>query len=305
MQHVITLITAHDNPVPLDERLINKAIIALEGIKATVTNVKWLATDRAADIFFEGSDPVSTMEALRKKLVNKEGVALPVDFIAQVAETRRKKMLIADMDSTIINQECIDELADVMGIKPQIAEITKRAMNGELEFQDALRERIKLLTGLPEEKLVHVYTNHITLAHGAEKLVRTMAKHDAHCRLVSGGFTFFTNRIRDAVGFHADEANQLVFEDGQLTGEVAEPILDKESKLKSLQDTSKALGISTDDVLAIGDGANDIPMLKAAGLGVACHAKPNVRSQVPAQLNVCGLDALLYVQGYSDEDIVR
>jgi len=304
MQNVLTLITSENNPVPLDERLVNQSFIALEKEKAAIDNIAWLSEGRACDIFFEGVDADKVTAQLRASLVNKEGAALPVDFIVQPRENRRKKMLIADMDSTIINQECIDELADAIGIKAKVSGITERAMNGELDFKEALRERVMLLKGLKESLLEGVYAERITLAHGAKKLVKTMAKHDAHCRLVSGGFTFFTSRIAQEAGFHANEANTLIFNDGALTGEVGEPILDKESKLKSLRETAASLGITAEDVLAIGDGANDLPMLKAAGLGVACHAKPNVKSEVAAQINFCGLDALLYAQGYKDEDIV-
>ncbi len=303
MQNVLTLITSETNPVELDERLVNMSFMVLEKAKAAIQDIAWLSRGRACDIFFSDAEPEAVMAALRQKLVNKEGEPLPVDFIVQPVATRRKKMLIADMDSTIINQECIDELADAIGIKDKVATITERAMNGELDFKDALRERVLLLKGLKESSLQEVYESRITLARGAKKLVKTMAANGAHCRLVSGGFTFFTTRVSKAVGFHENEANTLVFEDGMLTGAVGEPILDKESKLKSLRETAQALGISSDEVLAIGDGANDIPMLAAAGLGVACHAKPNVKSQISAQINFCGLDALLYTQGYKDDDI--
>lgn len=301
--NVLTLITSETNPVPLDERLINQSFIALEKLGANIENIAWLAEGRACDIFFDGADAKEVTLVLRNALVNKEGVALPVDFIVQPKEGRRKQMLIADMDSTIINQECIDELADAIGIKEKVSGITERAMNGELDFKEALRERVMLLKGLKESSLEEVYATRITLARGAKKLVKTMAANGAHCRLVSGGFTFFTSRVSKEAGFHENEANILIFDKGELTGAVAEPILDKESKLKSLKETAESLDITPADVLAIGDGANDIPMLEAAGLGVACHAKPNVRSQIVAQINVCGLDALLYAQGYKDEDI--
>lgn len=305
MQNVLTLIISETNPVALDERLVNQSFIALEKLKAQIETVTWLAEGRACDIMFEGAQADDVTSALRAKLVNKEGAALPVDFIVQPVSTRRKKMLIADMDSTIINQECIDELADAIGIKDKVSGITERAMNGELDFKDALRERVALLKGLKESSLEEVYKTRITLARGAKKLVKTMAANGAHCRLVSGGFTFFTSRVSEDAGFHENEANSLIFEKGELTGAVGEPILDKESKLKSLRETSASLGISTDEVLAIGDGANDIPMLEAAGLGVACHAKPNVRNQISAQINFCGLDALLYAQGYKQDDIIE
>jgi len=231
-----------------------------------------------------------------------EGNAKPayagVDCITQPTAYRRKQLLIADMDSTLIMQECIDELADYLGIKPQIAAITERAMNGELQFEDALRERVALLKGLPESALAEVYSKQITLMPGGKTLAATMKANGAYLVIVSGGFTYFTGRVREALGFDEDRSNRLEVAEGALTGRIIPPILGADAKLESLKEIASARSIPTEAILALGDGANDVPMLKAAGLGVACHAKPFVQSQVSAQLNHNGLSALLYIQGY-------
>jgi phosphoserine phosphatase len=226
------------------------------------------------------------------------------DAITQRTKHRRKTLLISDMDSTLIEQECIDELADYLGIKAQVATITERAMNGELDFKDALRERVGLLKGLPESALQEVYDSRITLMSGARTLVQTMRAQGAYCLLVSGGFTFFTRRIAERLGFHDDHANQLDFVEGRLSGQVIEPILDKESKLQSLLSTAAQRGMDAIDALAVGDGANDLPMLLAAGLGVAYHAKPVVQQSAQAALNHNDLSALLFVQGYARSEWV-
>lgn len=221
------------------------------------------------------------------------------DIIAQPRHGRRKKLLISDMDSTIINQECIDELAAFAGLKDKVSAITERAMNGELDFEAALTERVALLKDLPESVLQEAYDKHITPMAGAKELVTTMSEHGAYCVLVSGGFTFFTARVAEAMGFHEHHANRLEIQNGKLSGKVIQPILGKEAKLETLHIMCEKLQISTDDILAVGDGANDLPMLKAAGLGIAYHAKPAVQAQVDAHVNHNNLQALLYVQGYS------
>lgn len=220
-----------------------------------------------------------------------------IDHILQPAQGREKRLLISDMDSTMIDQECIDELAAFVGRKEEVAAITERAMNGELDFKAALRERVALLAGLPESVLQEVYDHHITLMQGARTLVGTMKARGAHCLLVSGGFRFFTGRVAAALGFDAEEANTLRVAHGMLTGEVAEPILDKESKRTSLHRAARERQLELSETLAVGDGANDLPMLLDAGLGVAYHAKPVVQQQARHAINHTDLTALLYAQG--------
>jgi phosphoserine phosphatase len=229
----------------------------------------------------------------------------PIDCIAQATDGRQKRMLITDMDSTVITVECIDEIADFAGVKEKVAGITERAMRGEIDFPAALAERVALLAGLPEATLMQVYDERVKFMPGARELVATMRANGAYTILVSGGFDFFTSRVRDALGFHADASNRLESMDGKLTGKVVPPILDKNSKLLTLMQTSSERQISLSDVMAAGDGANDVPMLLAAGMGVAYHAKPVVQSSVRARINHCDLTALLYAQGYREEEIVR
>jgi phosphoserine phosphatase len=230
---------------------------------------------------------------------------LPVDFAIQPVENRKKRLLIADMDSTIINVECLDELADFAGVKEQVSEITERAMRGELAFEGALRERVGMLKGLGVEALQSCYDQRVRLNPGAETLVRTMAKHGARCALVSGGFTFFTSRVAQAAGFHLNRANTLIELDGALTGHVGDPILGKEAKLAALEEETAALGLTSADALAVGDGANDLAMIAAAGLGVAYRAKPIVAAQADAKVDHTDLTTLLYFQGYKTEDFYQ
>lgn len=230
---------------------------------------------------------------------------LPVDVCVQRAEGRRKRLLVADMDSTIIDVECLDELADFAGKKAEIAEITERAMRGELEFEGALRERVGMLKGLSTTALQRAYDQRVRLNPGARTLVRTMAANEARCVLVSGGFTFFTSRVAAAAGFHADRANTLHEADGALTGTVGEPILGREAKLAALKHEAQALGLSLAETLAIGDGANDLAMIEAAGLGVAYRAKPVVAAQADAKVDHADLTALLYFQGYEAGQFAR
>lgn len=223
---------------------------------------------------------------------------LPVDWALVPVAGRRKRLLIADMDSTIINVECLDELADFAGIKAEIAAITERAMRGELEFEPALRERVGKLKGLALEALQKTYDQRVRLNPGAATMVRTMAAHGARCVLVSGGFSFFTARVAEAAGFHADRANVLLDDGAALTGMVQEPILGRAAKLEALQQEAKAIGAGAGDALAIGDGANDLDMIKAAGLGVAYRAKPLVAAEADAKIDYMSLEAALFFQGY-------
>jgi phosphoserine phosphatase len=224
---------------------------------------------------------------------------LSVDLIVQSAAGRRKSVLLADMDSTMIQQECIDELADVAGFGPRVAAITARAMNGELDFEAALRERVALLRGLPVTVIDEVIRTRITLIPGGPTLLATMKAHGAHTALVSGGFTGFTTRIAATLGFDEHRANTLLTEGGLLTGQVADPILGKQAKVQTLHDITTRLGLTPQDVLAVGDGANDLGMLGAAGTGVALHAKPSVAAQCSVRVNHGDLTALLYLQGYA------
>jgi phosphoserine phosphatase len=219
-------------------------------------------------------------------------------------EWRRKKLLVADMDSTIIAVECLDELADMAGLKPQIAAITERAMRGELEFDSALRERVAMLKGLKLEALQRTYDERVRLNPGAKSLLATMRAHGAHTLLVSGGFGFFTQRVAEAAGFHAAHGNTLLDDGVALTGEVGLPILGRAAKWDTLVDATRALGLSYEATMAVGDGANDISMIERAGLGVAYHAKPMVAKAAAAAIQHNDLTALLYLQGYSDAEIV-
>jgi len=227
-----------------------------------------------------------------------------VDLVCQPSAGRRKKLLLADMDSTMIQQECIDELAAAAGIGEKVAAITARAMNGELDFEAALRERVALLKGLPEPTIGEVLASRITMMPGGATLVATMKAHGAYAALVSGGFTAFTGAVAAKLGFDEHRANTLHVENAALTGTVAEPILGREAKVAALEDLTATLSITDADVLAIGDGANDLGMLTRAGLGVAVHAKPVVQAQANHAINHGDLTALLYVQGYARADFV-
>jgi phosphoserine phosphatase len=228
--------------------------------------------------------------------------ALGVDLVVQLSANRRKRLLLADMDSTMIQQECIDELAAEAGVGAHVAGITARAMNGELDFNDALRERVALLKGLPEVVIEQVFNNRITLMPGGPALLATMKANGARAALVSGGFTEFTRRIAATLGFDENRANTLHIENGHLTGTVADPILGREAKVQALNEISAQMGITADDVIAVGDGANDLGMLGLAGAGVALHAKPSVAAQCDIRINHGDLTALLYIQGYAVKD---
>ncbi len=232
-----------------------------------------------------------------KQIVSKAVANYPVDWCVQPAEGRRKRMLIADMDSTTIGQESIDEMAEVKGVLPQIAALTERSMRGELEFESGLRERMRLLRGMTEADLQRVLER-LTLNPGARTLVHTMKAHGAHTVLVSGGFTFFTSAVAERAGFAANRGNVLLWDDGRLAG-AAEPIQGREAKLAALNEEAAAHGISHSEVIAVGDGANDLAMLKAAGLSVAYRAKPIVAAEADTQVRYTDLTALIYFQGYT------
>lgn len=256
----------------------------------------WIEQGVACDLRFEG-DPVAGRGAL-------EGFLAGVDVIVQREADRRRRMLVADMDSTMITIECIDELADYAGIKPQIAEITERAMRGELDFEGALDARVALLKGLDASVIDRCHAERVVIMGGARELVRTMRANDADCYLVSGGFTLFADRVAAEIGFTSALSNILEFADGKLSGTVARPIVGAAAKRETLLCEAAAHGISADQCLAIGDGANDIPMIEAAGLGVAYHAKPKTAAAAGARIDHGDLTALLYAQGYARKDWV-
>ena len=231
--------------------------------------------------------------------------SLGIDLVVQPAQARKKRLLIADMDSTMIEQECIDELAEVAGVGKRVAEITARAMNGELNFEDALRERVGLLAGLPETVIAEVIRDRITLMPGGAVLLATMKANGAYAALVSGGFTAFTSQIAAVLAFDENRANTLLVADGKLTGHVGEPILGRAAKVQALTEIAARLNISPSDAIAVGDGANDLGMLKMAGAGVALHAKPTVQAECDIRINHGDLTALLYLQGYSREEFIE
>ena len=259
--------------------------------------VVWLAPDVAAEFPLERmpDNLWEVWESLQE---------LGVDLAVQPAGGRRKRLLVADMDSTMIGQECIDELAAEAGVGPRVAAITARAMNGELDFEGALRERVALLAGLPEAVIGKVLAERITYSPGGRALVATMKAHGGHSLLVSGGFTAFAAPIGAHLGFDEVRANTLLAEGGRLTGRVAEPILGREAKMTALAEVSARLGVGHEAVVAVGDGANDLGMLGMAGMGVALHAKPVVAARCKVRVNHGDLTALLYLQGYSATDIV-
>ncbi|MBI1418841.1 MAG: phosphoserine phosphatase SerB [Limimaricola sp.] len=257
--------------------------------------VRWLCPDEAAEF---------TLPALpgNRWEVWQDLQAQGVDMVLQPAAGRRKAMLLADMDSTMIRQECIDELADEAGVGAHVAAITARAMNGELDFEGALIERVGLLKGLDEAVIARVLERRITMMPGGATLVATMKTHGAHAVLVSGGFTAFAGPVAARLGFDEMRANTLLAEGGRLTGDVARPILGRAAKVQALDEITARLGLAPAQVLAVGDGANDLGMLGRAGTGVALHAKPTVQAQCDVRINHGDLTALLYLQGYARDD---
>lgn len=291
MSFVAVLISHPDHPA-VTRDLANKAV---EALGASSAALRWLDAGIACDFdLLKDAHRDEAMKTLRA-IVGDE----PVDIALVDGINRRKRILIADMDSTMIDQECIDELADVVGIKPYVAAITARAMNGEIAFEPALRERVALLRDLDEAVIDQLIAQRITLASGGKALIATMNANGAVTMLVSGGFESFTSRIAEKLGFHEHRANRLLVGEGKLTGEVAEPILGKEAKAAALLEVAAREGLSPDDVLAVGDGANDLDMIRIAGMGVALHAKPAVAEQAGIRIDHGDLTALLYLQGYS------
>ncbi|ARM89127.1 phosphoserine phosphatase SerB protein [Rhizobium sp. CIAT894] len=294
MALVATLVANPSNPM-LTAKIAEQAAEAVNA-----SGLYWLADGIACDIALRDGTDVQAAEANILAVI----ASAPIDLVIQEQETRRKKLLIADMDSTMIGQECIDELAAEVGLKEKVATITARAMNGEIAFEPALRERVALLKGLPISVVDEVIAKRITLTSGGPELIATMKSKGHYTALVSGGFTVFTSRIAATLGFDENRANTLLEDGGILSGFVAEPILGKQAKVDALNEISARLGISPNDAIAVGDGANDLGMLHLAGSGVALHAKPAVAAEAQMRINHGDLTALLYIQGYRKTDFV-
>jgi phosphoserine phosphatase len=297
MNHILTLICAPGTG-EMDNSIVAEAVATLNAQGAQTGQPDWLAPETACDIAFSGLDLIQARTCVELHL---EG--FPVDTVTQINENRRKKLLIADMDSTMVIGETLDELADYADCKDQVAAITIRAMRGEIGFKDALRERVSLLEGLSESALEETYSE-IELMPGAKSLLATMKQGGARTMLVSGGFDFFTRRVADWIGFDENKGNMLEIVDGILTGQVIDPIINKDAKLAVLHAQCAKHAIAIEDTLAVGDGANDLPMLMAAGLGVAYHAKPIVTAHARVDIEHADLSALLYIQGYREGEIV-
>jgi len=297
MTHVATLISDPAQPA-LDDAAIAIAV----GVLGTTQDMRVLDPGIAVDLPFtpSGADDQAIAQRLRTALGG-----LRIDVVVQPLAGRRKTLFVADMDSTMIGQECIDELADYVGLKAHVAAITERAMRGEIAFEPALRERVALLKGLPVAVVDEVIRERITLTPGARTLIATMRQNGGTTCLVSGGFTLFTSRVGAMIGFDENRGNTLVVEDGRLAGRVEEPILGREAKLVTLIELRDRLGLAASETLAAGDGANDLAMIEAAGLGVAYHAKPKVADAAHARIDHSDLTALLYLQGYRQNEFAE
>jgi phosphoserine phosphatase len=296
MSLVATLICNPNNPA-LDSTIVDGALAVLP----SPGSAHWLFDEVAVDIPFDGSEDISAIET---RLREARG-DLPIDIVVQPRAVRRKKLFLADMDSTMIGQECIDELADYAGLKAHVAKITERAMRGEIEFESALRERVALLKGIPVSVVDEVLRQRITPTPGGRELVMTMRANGAYTCLISGGFTLFTNAVATMIGFQENRANELIVENGKLTGEVREPILGRATKLATLIELTESFDLDDIDTLVAGDGANDLSMIQHAGLGVAYRAKPAVAAAAAARIDHGDLTALLYAQGYRRDEFVE
>jgi phosphoserine phosphatase len=295
MSLVVTLICNPANPA-LDSTIVEGALAVLPSPGAAT----WLFNEVAVDIPFDGSEDIKAIEA---RLQQARG-DLPIDIVVQPSAFRRKKLFLADMDSTMIGQECVDELADFAGLKAHVSKITERAMRGEIAFEPALRERVALLKDLPVSVVDEVLEKRIAPTPGGRELVMTMRAQGAWTCLISGGFTLFTNAVAAKIGFQENRANELLARDGKLVGEVREPILGRAAKLATLIELREAFDLDAIDTLVVGDGANDLGMIEAAGLGVAYHAKPAVAAAAAARIDYGDLTALLYAQGYRRDEFV-
>jgi phosphoserine phosphatase len=289
MTHVLTLIS-NPNSAAITERVKDKFFK-----QVNASSSKWLSPNEALDIYFDGSISDDVINELNKEAF---------DYAIQEVATRGKKLLLADMDSTIIECECIDELADFLGIKDKVSHITESAMRGEIDFKDALLERVALLEGLKIEDLETIFNQRVKLTSGAETLVKTMNSNGANTVLVSGGFTYFTGRVSEITGFKTNRANLLLHDDGALTGEVGEPIVDSDTKINSLKEFQELGGLENHQTLAVGDGANDIPMLVGAGLGVGYYPHPIAGEAADVSITHGDLTALLYIQGYTKDEFI-
>ncbi len=296
MSHVLVL-TADPAGPALDHSTVDAAATALARAGADLGKPEWLAQGIACELAFSGCDGDAATAATRNAVGS---VAADANVVR--AARRRKRLLVADMESTLIENEMLDDLAAMIGIGDEVAEITRRAMNGELDFRDALRERVALLAGLPVERMEEA-AHGIRIVPGAATLAATMKAHGAYTAIVSGGFLFFTSQVRARLGFDYDEGNDLEIASGSLTGEAREPILNRDGKVNALMRISRERGINLEDTLAVGDGANDLPMLLAAGMGVAFRAKPAVASAARLRIDHGDLTALLYLQGYRRDEL--
>ena len=290
---------------PADPALDSTVVDGARAILPSPGAAQWLFDEVAVDIPFSGQIPFEGRDI--RQIENRLRAArgdLPIDIVVQPQANRRKKLFLADMDSTMIGQECIDELADHAGLKAHVAAITERAMRGEIEFEPALRERVALLKGLPVGVVDEVLKKRITPTSGGRELVATMRAHGAYTCLISGGFTLFTNAVAAMLGFQENRANELLVQDGKLTGEVKEPILGRAAKLATLMGLRESFDLDDIDTMAVGDGANDLDMIRRSGLGVAFHAKPIVAEAAGARIDRGDLSALLYLQGYRENEII-
>lgn len=296
MNFVVTLIAA--DGTALNAEMMERVRDALRALGAETGQPDWLADARACDLPFDDLAPDQADAAARSIIGDAK-----IDCIAQRADGRRKALLLADMDSTMVTSETLDDLAAQTGLGDVIAEITARTMNGELDFASSVKERVMMLKGLPTSALDEAYRQ-IEVSPGATTAVRTMKANGTHCLLISGGFTYFTSRIAEKIGFHEQMANDFIIEDDKLTGGVSDPVLTKDVKLETLIARCSELGLSLSESVCVGDGANDVPMLQAAGLGVAYRGKPSVKKEIPARLDHADLTGLLFAQGYRLDEFV-
>ena len=297
MTHIITLV-GDPCRAPVSPDVAEAARSALLRLGGQAGNIDWLSPGTACDMLIEGIDPAVAVAAVRAALPGQ-----PIDVVAQRRQHRRKRLLVADMDSTIIQQECMDEIAQFVGRRAEVAAITERAMRGDMDFRQAVRERAAMFAGLDAEVLDRVCDERVSLTPGAETLVRVMRRDGALTVLVSGGFTRFTSRVAERAGFDLHHGNELEVVAGKLTGRAGEPIEGGAAKARLLDRYRGRLGVPAERTLAVGDGANDIPMIEAAGLGVAFRGKPGVVEAADAAIDHGDLTALLYIQGFREAEI--